>query len=88
MSTGEGWGEGPGIGRALFELIAVFVGVLFPLFKAAPWQEAAGRDGSHPCPWLCPGIPDAVQAPEFSPGFALPASLTCYGVTYLVRRLC
>lgn len=60
MSTGEGWGEGPGIGRALFELIAVFEGVLFPLLKPAHWQEAAGRDGSHPCPWLCPGIPDHV----------------------------
>lgn len=52
MSTGEGWGEGPAVGRALFELIAVFVGVLFPLFKPAPRQEAAGRDGSHPHPWL------------------------------------
>lgn len=58
VSTGEGWGEGPSVGRALFELIAVFEGVLFPLLKPAPWQEAAGRDGSHPCPWLCPAIPN------------------------------
>lgn len=73
---GKGGERGP-VGRALFELIAVFEGVLFPLLKPAPWQEAAGRDGSHPCPWLCPGIPGPVRVPEFSPGFALPASLTC-----------
>lgn len=54
VSTGEGWGEGPSVGRALFELIAVFEGVLFPLLKPAPWQRLLAGMGAI----LVPGIPN------------------------------
>lgn len=67
MCAGEGWGEGPGVGRALFELIAVFKGVLFHLLKPARWQEAAGSDGSHPRPWLCPSVPRPAVSAMISP---------------------
>lgn len=69
MSTGEGWGEGPGAGRALFELIAVFEGVLFPFPPQASPLAGGCWEGWEPSlslalPWHTRPCGECVNSPQ------------------------